>query len=58
MQSAQTELDFIKFYLETLSIKSVRYGEDYLSRKLPSPLRIKVNYKVMKKKKVFIKLNP
>ncbi|KAI7875091.1 ubiquitin-related domain-containing protein [Mucor mucedo] len=41
MQSAQTELDFIKFYLETLSDKSVRYGDDYLARKLPSPLRIK-----------------
>jgi hypothetical protein len=43
MQSAQTELDFIHLYLETLSSKSVRYGEDYMSRSLPSPLRIKVS---------------
>lgn len=42
MQSAQTELDFINLYLESLSSKSVRYGEDYMSRTLPSPLRIKV----------------
>ncbi|KAL9557826.1 hypothetical protein MBANPS3_001217 [Mucor bainieri] len=41
MQSAQTELDFINLYLESLSSKSVRYGEDYMSRTLPSPLRIK-----------------
>ncbi|GAN09472.1 hypothetical protein MAM1_0269c09001 [Mucor ambiguus] len=41
MQSAQTELDFINLYLEKLSSKSVRYGEDYMSRTLPSPLRIK-----------------
>ncbi|KAI9365084.1 hypothetical protein BD770DRAFT_377751 [Pilaira anomala] len=36
MQSAQNELDFINFYLEALSPKSVRYGEDYLSRTLPT----------------------
>lgn len=41
MQSAQNELDFINFYLEALSPKSVRYGEDYLSRTLPTN-RIKV----------------
>ncbi|KAK4514340.1 uncharacterized protein ATC70_001933 [Mucor velutinosus] len=41
MQSAQTELDFINLYLERLSSKSVRYGEDYMSRTLPSPLRMK-----------------
>ncbi|CEP12596.1 hypothetical protein [Parasitella parasitica] len=41
MQSAQTELDFINLYLESLSSKSVRYGDDYMSRTLPSPLRIK-----------------
>lgn len=56
MQSAQTELDFIKFYLEALSDKSVRYGDDYLARKLPSPLRIKV-IQLTDEKKVFFLLN-
>lgn len=42
MQTAQTELEFLQFYLDTLSNKSVRYGEDYMTRTLPSPLRIKV----------------
>ncbi|KAI7897555.1 uncharacterized protein BX663DRAFT_527813 [Cokeromyces recurvatus] len=41
MQAAQTELEFINLYLESLSSKSVRFGDDYLSRNLPSPLRIK-----------------
>ncbi|KAI9475572.1 MAG: hypothetical protein EXX96DRAFT_573837 [Benjaminiella poitrasii] len=41
MQTAQTELEFINLYLENLSSKSVRYSDDYLSRNLPSPLRIK-----------------
>ncbi|KAI8646689.1 hypothetical protein BD408DRAFT_409583 [Parasitella parasitica] len=41
MQSAQTELDFINLYLENLSSKSVRYGDDYMARTFPSPLRIK-----------------
>ncbi|KAI8970332.1 ubiquitin-related domain-containing protein [Mycotypha africana] len=41
MQSSQSELDFINYYLENLSSKSVRYGEDYLSRTLPDHLRIK-----------------
>ncbi|GAA5795216.1 hypothetical protein EDC94DRAFT_620568 [Helicostylum pulchrum] len=40
MQSAQTELDFINSFLSEISPKSVRYGEDYLSRTLP-PTRIK-----------------
>ncbi|KAI8885787.1 hypothetical protein K501DRAFT_245224 [Backusella circina FSU 941] len=41
MQSAQTELDFINLYLESLSNKSVRYGDDYMQRALPKPLKIK-----------------
>lgn len=43
MQSAQTELDFINLYLESLSNKSVRYGDDYMQRVLPKPLKIKVD---------------
>lgn len=58
MQSAQTELDFINSFLSEISPKSVRYGEDYLSRTLP-PTRIKVIIYKMRnfffKKKSFIK---
>ncbi|KAL1933173.1 hypothetical protein VTP01DRAFT_8851 [Rhizomucor pusillus] len=35
------EGSFIKQYLESLSSRSVRFDEDYCSRQLPSPLRIK-----------------
>ncbi|KAI8059055.1 ubiquitin-related domain-containing protein [Gilbertella persicaria] len=36
MQSAQTELDFINLYLEALSSKSVRYGQDYTTHTWPT----------------------
>lgn len=40
---AATEIGFAQQYLDILSTKSVRYGQDYLAHSLPSPLRIKVN---------------
>lgn len=41
MQQTSTELDFIHAYLDRLSVKSVRYGQDYLTHTVPT-LRIKV----------------
>ncbi|CEG76705.1 hypothetical protein RMATCC62417_11565 [Rhizopus microsporus] len=40
MQQTSTELDFIHAYLDKLSVKSVRYGQDYLTHTVPT-LRIK-----------------
>ncbi|ORE22711.1 hypothetical protein BCV71DRAFT_171353 [Rhizopus microsporus] len=40
MQQTSTELDFIHAYLDRLSVKSVRYGQDYLTHTVPT-LRIK-----------------
>ncbi|CAO3665279.1 unnamed protein product [Rhizopus microsporus] len=42
MQQTSTELDFIHAYLDRLSVKSVRYGQDYLTHTVPT-LRIKVS---------------
>ncbi|KAI8360769.1 hypothetical protein BD560DRAFT_404679 [Blakeslea trispora] len=36
MQTAQTELDFINHFLDALSGRSVRYGQDYTTRTLPT----------------------
>ncbi|KAI8140513.1 ubiquitin-related domain-containing protein [Fennellomyces sp. T-0311] len=35
------EANFINQYLNELSVRSVRFGEDYTSRQLPKPLKIK-----------------
>ncbi|KAG0173071.1 hypothetical protein DFQ28_009241 [Apophysomyces sp. BC1034] len=35
------EQSFITQYLDSLSTRSVRFGEDYIPRTLPSPLRVK-----------------
>jgi hypothetical protein len=42
MSTITNEKDFIDNYLKEISTRSVRYGQDYLARSLPSPLRIKV----------------
>ncbi|KAI8089928.1 ubiquitin-related domain-containing protein [Halteromyces radiatus] len=41
MSTIGNEQDYINDYLKELSTKSVRYGQDYLARTLPSSLRIK-----------------
>ncbi|CAO3596795.1 unnamed protein product [Absidia cylindrospora] len=41
MSTIGNENDYIDNYLKELSTRSVRYGQDYLARSLPSPLRIK-----------------
>ncbi|KAI8335006.1 ubiquitin-related domain-containing protein [Chlamydoabsidia padenii] len=41
MATINNEHDFIDNYLKEISTRSVRYGQDYLARTLPSPLLIK-----------------